>query len=233
MKMTLLEMVQSILSSMDSDDVNSIGDTVESMQVASIVKETYYDIISEREWPFLKKRIHLEHGGDLGKPTTLFIPDNVAKVYNVFYNGKEVEWMEPECFIKMLLGRNTSLDEVEGDGFFNDRDPKYYTAFDDDTITCDSWNSDEGDTLMSSRTDSMVLLMPQWEMVDDFYPLLPARAFPALLADAKGTAFINLKQQANAKEEAKARRGRVMMQSEVWRVNDATPKSNKLINYGR
>ena len=42
MKMTLLDITQSILSAMDSDYANSIGDTVEAEQVATIVKETYY-----------------------------------------------------------------------------------------------------------------------------------------------------------------------------------------------
>jgi hypothetical protein len=36
MKRTLLEMVQSILSDMDSEDVNSISDTNEAEQIASV-----------------------------------------------------------------------------------------------------------------------------------------------------------------------------------------------------
>ena len=41
MKFTLLEMVQEILSDMDSDEVDSIEDTVEAEQVATIVRSTY------------------------------------------------------------------------------------------------------------------------------------------------------------------------------------------------
>ena len=45
-KMTLLEITQDIMSDMDSDNVNSINDSVEALQVAQVVKTTYYNIIS-------------------------------------------------------------------------------------------------------------------------------------------------------------------------------------------
>ena len=230
MKQTLLEMVQNILSAMDSDEVSSIGDTQESMQVASIIKETYEDIISEREWPFLKTRIQLDHGNNLAKPTTLVVPNNVAKVYTFWYDGKEVMWLPPEDFLSLIKQRT---ENITADGYLTTKSPSYYTSFDDKELVCDAYDVSVEDTLMNSKTDAYVLKLPVWEMSDGYIPFLPARAFSTLLADSKGTCFINLKQQANAKEEKKARKGRVMMQSEIWRVKDATPKSNSLINYGR
>lgn len=52
-KLTLLDIVQDILSDMDSDTVNSITDSVESLQIAQIVKTTFFEIITEGEWPHL------------------------------------------------------------------------------------------------------------------------------------------------------------------------------------
>ena len=46
MKSTLLQVVQSILSDMDSEDVNTISDTIEAQQVASVVEDTYFNIMS-------------------------------------------------------------------------------------------------------------------------------------------------------------------------------------------
>ena len=40
-KMTVLEMVQDILNDMDSDEVNSINDTIEAQQVANTVRTVY------------------------------------------------------------------------------------------------------------------------------------------------------------------------------------------------
>ena len=46
MRNTLLEMVQSILSDMDSENVNSISDSVEAQQVASVIEDTFFNIIA-------------------------------------------------------------------------------------------------------------------------------------------------------------------------------------------
>ena len=52
--MTLLEMVQSLLSSLEGDNVNSISDTQEALQVAQVVKDTYFSLISRRYWSFME-----------------------------------------------------------------------------------------------------------------------------------------------------------------------------------
>ena len=49
MKLTLLEMVQDILSSMDSDEVNSITDSTEALQVARIIRDSYIEITDRLE----------------------------------------------------------------------------------------------------------------------------------------------------------------------------------------
>ena len=59
MKSTLLQVVQSILSDMDSEDVNAIADTVEAQQVASVVEDTYFNIIAARSIPEHNKLIPL------------------------------------------------------------------------------------------------------------------------------------------------------------------------------
>lgn len=52
-KLTLLDIVQDVLSDMDSDEVNSINDSIEALQVAAIAKSTFYNIIDGRDWPHL------------------------------------------------------------------------------------------------------------------------------------------------------------------------------------
>src|SRR5690349_4041219 len=44
-KYTVLQLTQSILSSMNSEEVNSINDTPEALQVANCIKTAYEDIV--------------------------------------------------------------------------------------------------------------------------------------------------------------------------------------------
>lgn len=77
---TLLEMTQEVLSSLDSDSVNSISDTVESTQVATIIKRKYYDIISRGALPDQQVLIQLTASGDATLPTLMYIPAGVVQI---------------------------------------------------------------------------------------------------------------------------------------------------------
>ena len=232
-KLTLLDMTQNILSAMDSDSVNSLGDTVESLQVAEIIKETYFDIVSGRDWPFLKSYTSLVGLGDVSNPTKMEFPETADKVYWIKYNKKTIFYMTPEEFQDMLDLRVTEAGVVDSNGFFLTQDPQYWTTFDDTIIFFDSINLVVDTTLQQSKSKAYMLLAPDWELDNQFIPTLPDKMFPLLLADAKSTCFLNLKQVANAKEERKAQRLRVRMQGEARRAKDATHQTNEEINYGR
>lgn len=86
MKYTLLEIVQEILSDMDSDEVNSISDTTESLQVAGIVKETYYHLVSQNDLPEHTGLFQLDASGDNTKPVLMTMPSNALKLYWIKYD---------------------------------------------------------------------------------------------------------------------------------------------------
>jgi len=79
-KQTLLDMTQEILSSLGSDEVNSISDTTESMQVAHIIKRKYYDIVSRGDLPELSELFQLLPSLDGSSPVLMYIPDNVTEM---------------------------------------------------------------------------------------------------------------------------------------------------------
>jgi hypothetical protein len=232
-KMTLLDMTQNILSAIDSDAVNNVGDTTESLQVAEVIRETYFDLISSRDWPFLKSYGTLTGLGDVDNPTKMQFPEDVNKVYWIKYNKKDVTWMDPKEFQDMLDLREELVDVVDENGYIINRDPLYWTTFDDDYVLFDSIDLAEDTTLQQSKSKAYVLLEPEWTLDNDFVPSLPSKMFPLLLADAKGTCFLNLKQTSNAKEERKAQRLRVRMQNEAHRNNEQETKSNRTVDYGR
>lgn len=77
---TLLTMVQNILSSMSSDEVNSISDTTESLQVAQIIQNKYYDIAARGDLTQHETLYQLNASGTAASPTLMYIPAGVSKI---------------------------------------------------------------------------------------------------------------------------------------------------------
>src|SRR6056297_495991 len=119
-KKTLLELVQNILSDMDSQDVNSIGDTLEAQQVARIVESTYYNLITTTDIPEHYELIKLTAASDSTYPTHFSFPENVKRIDKLWYDTSddgsleytEVQWMDPICFIERQDALQSNLDAV-------------------------------------------------------------------------------------------------------------------------
>lgn len=71
-------MTQNVLSRMSSDEVNSISDTPESLQVANIIKNKYFDIVSRVQLPEHEQLIQLDPSLDSTSPVLMYIPDGIA-----------------------------------------------------------------------------------------------------------------------------------------------------------
>lgn len=83
--MTLLEMTQSIMSSMGSDPVNSISDTYESTQVADILKQTYYNMLGRYDLPEHNQLVQLLSSGSPQQPTLMYMPAGISRIEWVKY----------------------------------------------------------------------------------------------------------------------------------------------------
>lgn len=246
-KFTVLEMVQDILSEMNSDEVNSIDDTVESEQVAQMVKTAYYNLITTRNWPHLKKMFQPTDSGTTAKPTHVRVDDSVKEMEWIKYNTRSVNdekdtyenmrWCEPEEFIERTNNRNSSQDHVSTITDFsgvkilirNDKAPEYYTSFDDDWLVFDSYDSEVDDTLHSAKFQAYGAIETEFELDDDFIPDMPEEAFTVLLAEAKSMAFLAERQMMNDKAEQHARSGQRWLARKAWRTHGGI----KTPNYGR
>lgn len=80
MKRTLLDLTQSILSSLGSDEVNSISDTTESMQVAEIIRTTYFNMISRIDPTVQQQLIQLQPSLDSTSPVLMYVPAGIGKI---------------------------------------------------------------------------------------------------------------------------------------------------------
>jgi len=234
MKITLLEIVQEIMSDMDTDEVNSIFDTVESEQIASIVKRSYINLISTRNWPHLSKLIQLFNSGTLARPTHLSMPENIKELEFLNYNVskkdetkrvyKEMTYLDPVEFLFKINNRNSDNENIEvidnGGGvellIDNSHPPRYWTSFNDQDIVFDSFDNTVDSTLQASKVQAKAYMTPTWVMEDSFVPDFPAEAFSNLVEEAKSTAFIVLKQVANGKAEANAQRQARWLSRKSW-----------------
>lgn len=237
-KMTLLEIVQDILNDADSDPVNSINDTLEGLQVAQVVKTSYFEMIANRNWPHLRRSVQLVDVLDPDRPTHLRLPEGTKELVLFNYNKRQesdidrdrydsLKYQEPEEFLRLSNRRNTNEDTVRtatdfgGISFHyrNDIQPTYFTSFDDDYVVLDSYQGDLETTLHANQTQCIIYFDPTWIHDDSAIPDLPSEAFPALLEEAKATAFIVLKQQANNKAEQKSKRQQRWLSRKSWRVS--------------
>lgn len=246
-KMTLLDMTQDILSDLTSDNVNSISDTVESEQVAQIIKTTYFAMIDEYHLPAKRSLFKLDATGT-STPTQMTIPANVESVDWIRYNKETVDatdaayadviYLTPEEFTAYCDQRSESADNITlytigGVDMLirTDAAPTYYTSFDDQTIVMDSFDSDVDTNLQQSKTKCYGLINATWTHTDSAYPDLPLNMFSLLLSEAKSKAFYLLKQTANQKEEQGARRQRIALRKAKTKTKEGggipTP------NYGR
>ena len=239
MRMTLLEMTQNILSAMDSEDVNSISDTVESLQVANIVIETFYELYAGLEIPDMEGLIKLDGVGDVTRPTVMKIPDNVKDIKWIRYDGIPVLYQDPETFLTnaYAIQENGVLiaDPSMSANFYvtNNAAPTRWTIFDNKYIYFNSYDATEDTTLQQSKTTCWGQYEPEFTLADESYPpYISSDKYPGLLAEAKSTAFTYLKQVSSSKDEQRSRRQRVRQQNDQWRANQNNPTS-KGPNYGR
>ena len=235
MKQTLLEIVQDILSDADSDLVSTIGETPESEQVAQIVKRTFIDLVSTRDWPHLKT---LEQcaSGTVAQPTHCALPSDTKELHEVRYNVstdtakvtyKVITYMYPDEFLDLINKRDTSKDNVQSvlDGsdvvlaIINDTAPTYWTSFNDTEIVFDSYDNSTDTTIQNSKSSLLLEKSPAWVNQDDAVPDLPIEAFSLLIAEAKSRAFLALSQEPNEKAEQQAYRSRVWLSRKSWGAN--------------
>lgn len=249
MQMTLLDMVQDILSALSDDKVDTISDTVESDQITRIIKRVYNQIISSREWPHLRKIIQIEASGSSSYPSHMSVLDVVSSVKWIKYDKRtatetkrkyiKIDYLDPEDFMDYINGRDNTESTVDlvvdYDGaellIKNDAHPTVYTSFDNKNIVFDSYDNTTGATLLKARTQAETYQEAAFSSVDTFVPDLPDKAFDYLLNESLSLAFLELKQLAHVKAEKSSKDGESRLSAEKHRIG--TPYTVESPDYGR
>lgn len=243
LKKTLLAIVQEILNDMDSEAVNSISDTEEATQVASIVESVFYDIVSTRNVPEHSELIKLTALSDSAYPTHFLYPDNLRTITRLDYDVsdddtfeyREIKWVAPQDFVNLIDGRSSDYDSVYDKQagthlrIQNNQHPTYYTSFDDEYVVMDSYKSTIDTTLTTAKTRAFGYVYPVFSQTDSYVPDIDEDMFRYFINEAKSTAQSLLKGGSDPKVEQAARR------QKTWKQNDRynTKRGNNRNDYGR
>lgn len=235
-KLTLLEITQDILNDINGDPVNSINDTEEAEQVASIVRSTYRAMISNRNWPHTLTTVNLTPSGDNLLPTHMTVEEDIKELVSLYYNKveqgdtrvryDEIKWKDPDEFLRLVFNRNSEANNVQTVDdpsgvkllILNDKAPDYYTSFDDNTLVFDSFDSEVDSTLQSNKTLARAYVTPEFVLEDTHTPDLPEEAFSALIEEAKSKASLKLNEVQDMKSEQEAGRQQRWLSRKAWRV---------------
>ena len=212
MKKTLLELVQSILSDMDSEPVNSISDSIEAEQIASVIEDTYFNFVSSREIPEHRRLIKITALSDNTKPTHFkYVGRQLYWIrYNIDENSqtnyREIKYMDPGSFATRNLDTSNVTTVYDASAstnllILNDRMPSLYTSFDDEHIVMDAFKSSVESTLQTTKTQAYGIVTPTFSLSDTFEPDIDEDLIPYLLAEAKSACFSLFKSGSDPKVE--------------------------------
>lgn len=247
---TLLDATQNILSSMDSDEVNSVYDTVEALQVATIIIETIEAEFSNLDLPFFDKILQLTSVSDVNRPNYLQYGSDVADIKWLRYkdnrnNGryKEVLYLSPTDFFDRIVQRSTvgtneqQITDPSGVEYIikTNSAPTFYTSVDNNYLIFDSYDSDFENTLEQSNCFCLgSTTIDSTELQDDYVLPVPNTYYPLLLAEAKSTCFMILKQMPSPKTEQVARRQRSRLQNDRLKTKTKDyPYASSKFNFAR
>ena len=251
-QVTLLDVVQRYLNSVDSWDVDSIEDTVESRQVALIAVEVLERLIQDTNYSqHTSKVTTLNSSTDPTKPNYLVIPDDVQRIsesriqYNSFSENdnatvkyKDIKYLQPHEFLEYVGVRSDAssntevIEDYSGTKFsvVINSSPEYCTSFDGKFIVFDAYDKDVDDTLQSYKSRVIYSAEPDIIMEDGFIIPLPSHMTQGYIDMVKAEASEVLRQEPLPSAARRARKFLIKQRQIEERIGNHPSKTKK---YGR
>lgn len=245
MKYTLLRIVQEYQDRTSGFAVDSIFDSDETQQVATIAESVYYDLEDKlRESEFTSNLILANHVGDTNKPNYLQLPSKLHRVnqskmsYLVDGKYKELMYLEPQEFLDLCIDNDNNLPNTELIQDFsgvllpivNNQAPSFFTSFDGRYLVTDSYDSDVDTTLQASKTRIFGSMSQVFLLEDDFEIPLPEHLHPLYRDMVLVESYEALREElAPSGVQRRARAGLAKLQQRHQRVGS----QGRRVNYGR
>jgi hypothetical protein len=251
---TMLEMVQEIARSLNADEVTTLTESVESVDITNIAVSVLESLSTRREWYWRQHKVRQMTAGTGGQKTTLVLPLDVDTIEEVQYRSDifgsnqatfvPLQFLSHDDFLVQVRSRDLAATNVDtlplGDDsvdifVYNDRPPKYFTQFDEGAIVCDAYDIAVDPTGLSAARSMLVATVnidtatarttPSWVAP------IPTRFFPLWLAQATATASLKLRQMQDADAERDARR--LLIDLTEFNEQVKSDRTNKEVNHGR
>lgn len=249
-KKTLLEMVQNILSDADSDDVNSIDDTVEADQCARIIRDVFDQIVDLHDFEHIKTLKQLTATSST-TPNVMTRPEGFHTIEFVKYDKRTsasdpqkfeyIHYKEPDAFLELVHSRDTDESTVTAvtlsTGLIlpirNDVGPTIYTIMDSgsDELVFDSYDSDVDANLQASKSLAYGIQKPSLTLSDSSTMELP-RHLETLVEREARAMFFDLYKDGITSEIDRTRRRAEVRAQRMRNIIKNTDNDNRP-DYGR
>lgn len=229
-ELTGITVVQRVLSAINADNVNAVDESPEGEQVFALLQTVYEELLEEFPWHHKRELFSFE-------VTTISnqmrIPEKIVQLADkdvIYYNRKPVYWIEPREMERRLVTADQTLSNVDSNGAYTDKDPTYWSSFDDDNIVFDAYNG----TLAESLSQAWGVSSP----VDYTNPVLPLD-MPEVLASAliwgvMEEAFRTIKGDETSATRYSTKAKKAKARAKRWaRKTNKEPDHGTNVNYAR
>lgn len=252
---TLLEMVQEVGRAINSDEITTLDESIDAIDIKMVVLTTLEDLTNRREWAWRRNQLRIATPPLSGAlKVVLDLPSDCDAVTEFSYRTDvygsnqatftPLTYLSPKDFLTLVNSRNLTDPTVDTivttpDArpiyVYNNKAPSYYTQFDYGAIVCDAYDKAVDPTgLSAGRTMVLATVSidttgaatnPAW--VAD----IPTKFFQLWLQEARAVAANQLRQTPNARFEREARRTYLRLLALDEQVEAARVEPG--VNYGR
>jgi len=250
MTKTLLTIVQDILELMDSDEVDSISDTIEGDQIAKCIQLIYDQILTEYDLPQKSNVFGADATDDATNGLTrLILPSDKITLTTIRYDVRSAAGDAPS-FVDIplisneeFLRRTTNLDSSDSNKteqtwptgivkfvIINDQRPHYATLVEQKWIVFDAYDSDLDANILITKSILEGMGQTELSIADTTIIDLPGELLHLLEINAAELAFDIYKGGTPNKIRDLARKARVRQQRSKHKTRD---NNNTGPNFGR
>ena len=248
-KRNILQLVQQLGEAIGSDEIDTLDETIEASEIATILEQTVTEVISRKRWEFIKDRVRQLQLRSAGSTqlNTLAIPIDVTRVNCLKYRDTNntnvttfitLEYMQPCEFLEFVQSRNSADSNITAiandDGVLinvlTDNAPTKWTSFDEENITFDAYDASVG---TGNLIVDSVIIADRVSVIDYTDPdatlKVPERMETLIYNEALSTCAIRLRQTVDPKAERVARRQHISLRE----TEHITNKDTQERTYGR